>query len=167
MSEGQPLPSFRIVAFLRFSFVPGMIVGAAGAIAILAMIALAAATASAQQRGAAAQPATPARPAAAPVLIRNATVLTASRGTLENTDIVLRGGKIAAIGANLAAPAGGRTYLTGGMGSHHTGEAFGDDFVLPPDRAYSETCAGIASVTNRMCSDCAVRSSARVREQHR
>ena len=39
-----------------------------------------------------------------------------------------------------------RTYLTGGMGSQHTGEAFGDDFVLPPDRAYSETCAGIASV---------------------
>ena len=39
-----------------------------------------------------------------------------------------------------------RTYLTGGMGSHHTGEAFGDDFVLPPDRAYAETCAGIASV---------------------
>jgi DUF1680 family protein len=39
-----------------------------------------------------------------------------------------------------------RTYLTGGMGSLHTGEAFGDDFVLPPDRAYSETCAGIASV---------------------
>jgi DUF1680 family protein len=32
------------------------------------------------------------------------------------------------------------------MGSHHTGEAFGDDFVLPPDRAYSETCAGVASV---------------------
>jgi hypothetical protein len=39
-----------------------------------------------------------------------------------------------------------RTYLTGGMGSHHEGEKFGDDFVLPPDRAYSETCAGIASV---------------------
>ena len=39
-----------------------------------------------------------------------------------------------------------RTYLTGGMGSQHTGEAFGDDFVLPPDRAYSETCAGIASM---------------------
>ena len=74
-----------------------------------AMIALAAATAGAQQRGAATRPATPARPAAAPVLIRNATVLTASRGTLENTDILLRGGKIAAIGANLAAPAGGRT----------------------------------------------------------
>ena len=25
-------------------------------------------------------------------------------------------------------------------------QAFGDDFVLPPDRAYSETCAGVASV---------------------
>ncbi|APU21658.1 glycoside hydrolase family 127 protein [Actinoalloteichus sp. GBA129-24] len=39
-----------------------------------------------------------------------------------------------------------RTYLTGGMGSHHLDESFGADYVLPPDRAYSETCAGIASV---------------------
>ncbi len=39
-----------------------------------------------------------------------------------------------------------RTYLTGGMGSHHDGEMFGEDFVLPPDRAYAETCAGVASV---------------------
>lgn len=39
-----------------------------------------------------------------------------------------------------------RTYLTGGMGSHHRDESFGGDFVLPPDRAYSETCAGVASV---------------------
>ncbi|NEA99309.1 glycoside hydrolase family 127 protein [Streptomyces sp. SID13726] len=39
-----------------------------------------------------------------------------------------------------------RTYLTGGMGSHHRDESFGDDFVLPPDRAYSETCASVASV---------------------
>jgi DUF1680 family protein len=39
-----------------------------------------------------------------------------------------------------------RTYLTGGMGSRHQDEAFGEDFVLPPDRAYSETCAGIGSV---------------------
>ncbi|GAA4949621.1 glycoside hydrolase family 127 protein [Streptomonospora halophila] len=38
-----------------------------------------------------------------------------------------------------------RTYITGGMGSHYAGEAFGDDFVLPADRAYSETCAGVAS----------------------
>lgn len=39
-----------------------------------------------------------------------------------------------------------RTYVTGGMGSRHTGEAFGEDFELPPDRSYSETCAGIAAM---------------------
>lgn len=39
-----------------------------------------------------------------------------------------------------------RTYVTGGQGSHHQDEAFGDDFELPPDRAYSETCAGIGSI---------------------
>ncbi len=38
-----------------------------------------------------------------------------------------------------------RTYLTGGMGAHHEGESFGDDFELPPDRAYSETCAGVGA----------------------
>ncbi|MBD8078498.1 glycoside hydrolase family 127 protein [Cellulosimicrobium arenosum] len=38
-----------------------------------------------------------------------------------------------------------RTYLTGGMGSRHQDEGFGDDWELPPDRAYCETCAGIAS----------------------
>ncbi|WP_448624420.1 glycoside hydrolase family 127 protein [Geodermatophilus sp. URMC 64] len=41
---------------------------------------------------------------------------------------------------------GTRTYLTGGMGAHHEGESFGLDHELPPDRAYSETCAGVASV---------------------
>ncbi|BDV31760.1 glycoside hydrolase family 127 protein [Microbacterium terricola] len=39
-----------------------------------------------------------------------------------------------------------RTYLTGGQGSHHQDEAFGDDWELPSDRAYSETCAGIGSI---------------------
>ncbi|KIH99544.1 hypothetical protein LP52_06565 [Streptomonospora alba] len=39
-----------------------------------------------------------------------------------------------------------RTYLTGGMGSRHQDEGFGEDWELPPDRAYCETCAGIASV---------------------
>ncbi|WP_285241227.1 glycoside hydrolase family 127 protein [Arthrobacter sp. G.S.26] len=39
-----------------------------------------------------------------------------------------------------------RTYITGGMGSHHQDEAFGDDYVLPSDRAYCESCAGVASV---------------------
>ena len=39
-----------------------------------------------------------------------------------------------------------RTYLTGALGSRHHGEAFGDPFELPPDRAYAETCAAIGSV---------------------
>jgi DUF1680 family protein len=39
-----------------------------------------------------------------------------------------------------------RTYLTGGMGSRHMDEAFSDDFVLPSDRAYSESCAAVAAV---------------------
>ncbi|TYB92743.1 glycoside hydrolase family 127 protein [Micromonospora sp. WP24] len=39
-----------------------------------------------------------------------------------------------------------RTYVTGGQGSRHQDEAFGGDWVLPPDRAYSETCAGVGSV---------------------
>src|ERR1041384_5367552 len=37
-------------------------------------------------------------------LIRNATVLTITHGTLQNTDVLLRNGKIAAIGKNLNAP---------------------------------------------------------------
>jgi DUF1680 family protein len=38
-----------------------------------------------------------------------------------------------------------KTYITGGQGSRHLGEAFGDPYELPPDRAYAETCAGVAS----------------------
>jgi uncharacterized protein len=39
-----------------------------------------------------------------------------------------------------------RTYITGGMGSRHQDEGFSEDFVLPADRAYSETCAGVGSI---------------------
>ncbi|KGM17693.1 hypothetical protein N867_15220 [Actinotalea fermentans ATCC 43279 = JCM 9966 = DSM 3133] len=39
-----------------------------------------------------------------------------------------------------------RTYLTGGMGSRLMDESFGDDYELPSDGAYAETCAGIASI---------------------
>ncbi len=39
-----------------------------------------------------------------------------------------------------------RTYLTGGMGARHEGESFGLDYQLPPDRSYSESCAGVGSV---------------------
>jgi uncharacterized protein len=39
-----------------------------------------------------------------------------------------------------------KMYLTGGLGAHHTDEAFGDPYELPPDRCYGETCAAIASL---------------------
>jgi len=40
------------------------------------------------------------------VAIRNATILTATKGTIQNGTIVLRGGKIAAVGAKVAIPSG-------------------------------------------------------------
>lgn len=39
-----------------------------------------------------------------------------------------------------------KTYLTGGIGAHHSDEAFGDPFELPNERSYCETCAAIASI---------------------
>ena len=39
-----------------------------------------------------------------------------------------------------------RMYVSGGLGSRHEGEAFGEDFELPNARAYTETCAAIAGV---------------------
>ncbi|MFI6706940.1 glycoside hydrolase family 127 protein [Nonomuraea sp. NPDC050478] len=39
-----------------------------------------------------------------------------------------------------------KTYVTGGNGSRHDGEAFGERYELPPDRAYSESCAAVASI---------------------
>ncbi len=53
---------------------------------------------------------------------------------------------LAAVAAQWERTQATRTYVTGGQGSHHQDEAFGEDFVLPPDRAYSETCASIGSV---------------------
>ena len=38
-----------------------------------------------------------------------------------------------------------KTYVTGAHGSRHRDEAIGDAYELPPDRAYAETCAAIAS----------------------
>nr|WP_269328063.1 beta-L-arabinofuranosidase domain-containing protein [Kineosporia mesophila] len=40
---------------------------------------------------------------------------------------------------------GTKMYITGGHGSRHRDEAYGDPFELPPDRAYAETCAAIAA----------------------
>ncbi|HEV2065952.1 MAG TPA: beta-L-arabinofuranosidase domain-containing protein [Thermomicrobiales bacterium] len=39
-----------------------------------------------------------------------------------------------------------RAYVTGGIGSRWEGEAFGKDFELPNERAYTETCAAIGSI---------------------
>src|SRR5471032_3237524 len=38
-----------------------------------------------------------------------------------------------------------RLYLTGGVGSRETVEAFGDDYELPNLRAYTETCASVGN----------------------
>src|SRR5450432_3269887 len=44
--------------------------------------------------------------AAAPILIQNATVLTVTKGTIEKGSVLVRDGKIAAVGANITAPSG-------------------------------------------------------------
>src|ERR1044071_6537229 len=79
------------------------------------MFAAACAPALAQTRRGGGQPRTSAEaaptsvPAAAQdTLIRNATVLTVSHGTLTGTDVLIRGGKIAGVGPNLKAPDGAR-----------------------------------------------------------
>jgi imidazolonepropionase-like amidohydrolase len=56
-----------------------------------------------RRREGAARAGTTAAAAATETLIRNATVITISRGTLANTDILLRNGKIAGVGQNLKA----------------------------------------------------------------
>jgi len=38
-----------------------------------------------------------------------------------------------------------KMYITGGAGSRYEGESFGEDYELPNRRAYTETCAAIAS----------------------
>jgi len=43
---------------------------------------------------------------AAPILIQNATVLTVTKGTIQNGSVLIRDGKIAAVGANIPTPAG-------------------------------------------------------------
>ncbi|NJN82544.1 MAG: glycoside hydrolase family 127 protein [Caldilineaceae bacterium] len=41
---------------------------------------------------------------------------------------------------------GKKLYLTGGLGARHHGEAFGENYELPNDTAYAETCAAIANI---------------------
>ena len=60
------------------------------------------------------------------VLIKNATVMTAVRGTLQNTDILIKNGKIAKIGKNLSAAANAKVidatgkYVTPGIVDCHS-----------------------------------------------
>src|ERR687886_1184490 len=72
-------------------------------LAILSALGCAAAAAQTGGAGARASGAAPQE-----TLIRNATVLTASHGTLQNADVLIRNGKIAAVGQNLKAPEGAR-----------------------------------------------------------
>lgn len=66
------------------------------------------------------------------LLIRNATVLTVTGGTLENTDIAVKDGKITAIGKGLSAPSGGETidatdmYVMPGIIDPHSHIAISD-----------------------------------------
>lgn len=68
----------------------------------------------------------PAVPAQQATLIRNATVITVTNGTHEGTDVLLQGGRIAAIGSNLTAPAGAVTvdgtgkFVTPGLIDPHS-----------------------------------------------
>jgi hypothetical protein len=39
-----------------------------------------------------------------------------------------------------------KMYVTGGIGARHLGEAFGDDWELPNETAYAETCAAVGLV---------------------
>jgi imidazolonepropionase-like amidohydrolase len=59
-------------------------------------------------------------------LIRGATVITVTRGTLPNSDVLIQNGRIAAIGSNLTAPAGATTidatgkFVTPGLIDPHS-----------------------------------------------
>ncbi len=53
--------------------------------------------------------------AAPPTLIRNATILTVTKGTIPNGSILIRDGKIAAVGADIAAPDGAAIIDAGGQ----------------------------------------------------
>ena len=67
------------------------------------------------------------------ILIKNATILTATHGRIPNGSVLVRNGKIAQVGANIAAPAGvtvidaGGKYLTPGIIDSHSHMALDGD----------------------------------------
>ncbi|AHG88274.1 amidohydrolase [Gemmatirosa kalamazoonensis] len=83
-----------------------------------------------------------AQTAAGNMLIKNATVLTVTKGTLQNTDILVRNGKIAQIGPNLTAPAGAQVVDA-------TGKYVMPGIIDPHSHAMSDaTNEGSLSVTS-------------------
>jgi imidazolonepropionase-like amidohydrolase len=103
------------------------------------------------------------------VLIKNGTVLTAIKGTLENTDILIENGKIAKIGKNLSAPSGAKVidatgkYVTPGIidcHSHTMLDAINEgtysvtsmtqvkDVMVPKDIAIYRALAGGVTTAN-------------------
>ena len=65
------------------------------------------------------------------------------------TDVALEGGDealLAAINAQYESFVTRRMHISGGAGARWEGEAFGKDYELTSERAYTETCAAIASV---------------------
>jgi hypothetical protein len=65
------------------------------------------------------------------------------------TDLALETGDaelLAALRGQWQAMTETKMYVTGGLGARWEGESFGDPFELPPDRAYAETCAAVASL---------------------
>jgi imidazolonepropionase-like amidohydrolase len=82
------------------------------------------------------------RPAAPATLIKNATVMTVTKGTLENSDILLQNGKIAAIGTHLAAPPGAEVI-------DGTGKFITPGIIDPHSHSMSDaTNEGTLSVTS-------------------
>jgi imidazolonepropionase-like amidohydrolase len=71
--------------------------------------------------------------APADVVIKNATVMTASHGTIQHGSVWLHNGKIAGVGATVSAPAGATVvdatgkYVTPGIIDPHSHSALGDD----------------------------------------
>ncbi len=55
-------------------------------------------------------------------------------------------GLLTALGAQFEHMTATKMYVTGGLGARWDGEAFGDPFELPTDRAYAETCAAIGGI---------------------
>ncbi len=65
------------------------------------------------------------------------------------TDVYLERGEGALLDAQLAQwqdMTGRKTFITGGQGARHSGEAFGEAYELPSSTCYCETCATIASI---------------------